>query len=154
VTPDDADVDSFVEWARDAEPRLRHGLTALLGVDAGLDATADALALAWEKWPEISVMANPTGYVYSAARNLTRRRSRRGVVFMPVPEGHLPWVEPGLPAALAQLSEQQRIVVVLLHGYEWTMSEVAELLGVSKSTIQNHAERGLAALQQRLGVGV
>lgn len=154
VIRDKPAVDSFVEWAREAEPRLRQGLTALLGVDGGLDATADALALAWERWPEISEMGNPTGYVYTAARNLSSRRSRRRVAFMPVPEGHTPWVEPGLPSALARLSEQQRTVVVLLHGYQWTMSEVAELLGVSKSTIQNHAERGLAALQQHLGVGV
>jgi DNA-directed RNA polymerase specialized sigma24 family protein len=145
VISDTTSVDSFVEWARTTEPRLRQAFTALLGVDGGLDATADALMLAWERWPEVSAMENPAGYVYTAARNLSRRRSRRMVPFTPVPE---------LPSALARLSEQQRIVVVLLHGYEWTMSEVAELLGVSKSTIQNHAERGLAALQKRLGVHV
>jgi DNA-directed RNA polymerase specialized sigma24 family protein len=32
------------------------------------------------------------------------------------------------------------------------MSEVAELLSVSKSTIQNHAERGLQKLRNELGV--
>ena len=32
------------------------------------------------------------------------------------------------------------------------MSEVAELLGTAKTTVQNHAERGLARLRSDLGV--
>jgi DNA-directed RNA polymerase specialized sigma24 family protein len=151
VLPEKTIVDAFSDWARDAEPRLRQALTALLGVDEGLEMTSEALALAWEKWPVISVMVNPTGYVYAAARNMGRRRLRRRAVFLPVPVEHMPWVEPALPRALARLSEQQRLIVTLLHGYEWSMSEVADLLGLSKSTIQNHAERGLAALQKQLG---
>ena len=57
-----------------------------------------------------------------------------------------------MPAALANLPERQRVVVMLLHSFEWTMSEVAELLGVSKSTVQNHAERAMARLRRKLGV--
>ena len=57
---------------------------------------------------------------------------------LPVPPpGALPWVEPSLPQALADLSEKQRTAVMLVHGLEWTYSEVAELLGVSKSTDQS-----------------
>ncbi len=63
----------------------------------------------------------------------------------------LPWVEPSLPDALAALPGRQREVVVLLHCYQWTMSEVADLLGISKSTVQNHAERGLASLRLTIG---
>jgi DNA-directed RNA polymerase specialized sigma24 family protein len=33
------------------------------------------------------------------------------------------------------------------------MSEVAELLGISKSTVQNHDDRGLQVLRLKLGVG-
>jgi len=45
-------------------------------------------------------------------------------------------------------------VVVLLHCFQWTMSEVAGLLDVSKSTVQNHAERGMASLRDSIGVEV
>ena len=62
------------------------------------------------------------------------------------------WVEPRLPDELALLSDQQRLVVALLYGYEWSMSEVAELLEVSKGTVQSYAERGLARLREGLGV--
>jgi DNA-directed RNA polymerase specialized sigma24 family protein len=147
-------VGSFTDWAVEAEPRLRQALTALFGVEEGLEATAEALAFAWERWSEVVVMENPVGYVYGAARNMGRRRLVRRPVFLPVPpEQRTPWVEPGLPSALAGLSEQQRLVVALLHGYQWTMSEVAELLGISKSTVQNHDDRGLRTLRLKLGVG-
>jgi len=136
-------VGSFTDWAVEVEPRLRQSLTALFGVQEGLEATADGLAFAWERWPDIAVMENSVGYVYGAARKMGRRRLGRRPVFLPVPDQRTQWVEPGLPSALADLSEQQRLVVALLHGYQWTMSEVAELLGISKSTVQNHDELGV-----------
>jgi DNA-directed RNA polymerase specialized sigma24 family protein len=150
---DDTVVDSFTEWATEAEPRLRHALTASFGPQVGKEAAAEALSLAWERWDQIKVKDNPTGYVYGIGRNKARRMSRvRKVDFGEVPIGQLPEVEPGLPAAMADLPDRQRTVLMLLHGYQWTMSEVAALLGTTKSTIQKHAERGLARLRNTLGV--
>ena len=64
---------------------------------------------------------------------------------------HTPaWVEPGLPAALAKLSEGQRTSVMLVHTFEYTFAEAAELLGVSKSTIQTQVERGMDRLRIEL----
>jgi DNA-directed RNA polymerase specialized sigma24 family protein len=144
---------SFTEWATEAEPKIRQSLTAAFGVQVGKDAAADALAMAWEQWARVSVMENPIGYVYGIGRNRARRmKTRRQPMFVDVPEQLLPNVEPGLPAAVAELPEQQRITVTLLHGYGWTMSEVAELLGTKKTTVQNHAERGLTKLRNALGV--
>jgi RNA polymerase sigma factor (sigma-70 family) len=64
----------------------------------------------------------------------------------------LPWVEPGLPAALRGLPEQQRVTVYLVYGDQWSMTEVASLLGVSKGTVQKHLERAMEKLRRRLGV--
>ena len=73
---------------------------------------------------------------------------------LPVPDsGRLPWVEPGLPAALACLSERQRTAVMLVYGLEWSFAEVAELLDVSKGTVQTQAGRGMAKLRKELGGG-
>lgn len=150
---DETLVDSFTEWARVAEPRLRHALTASFGSQVAKDAATDALSHAWEHWDRISTKDNPLGYVYGVGRNKARRVvSPRNVRFLEVPAQRLPHVEPGLPAAIAALPEKQRIVVGLLYGYEWSMSEVAELLGTAKSTVQKHAERGLARLRKTLGV--
>lgn len=150
---DEVVVDSFTEWARRAEPRLRHALTASFGSQVGKEAAADALALAWEHWNHVRSRPNPLGYVYGIGRNKARRMvSRRRPVFLEVPTQRMPHVEPGLPSAIAQLPEKQRIVVTLVYGYEWTLREVAELMDIKKTTVQNHDERGVAKLRKNLGV--
>ena len=60
--------------------------------------------------------------------------------------------EPGLPGALVALSRRQRMVVVLVHGFGYTLHEVAERTGLRRTTVQNHSERGLARLRDKLGV--
>ena len=55
---------------------------------------------------------------------------------------------------LAGLSDRERVAVVLMNGFEWSLAEVAELLGVSKSTVQTYAERGMAKLRAGMGVTV
>ena len=61
-------------------------------------------------------------------------------------------LNPSCPRQSPRLPERQRVVITLVYGYEWTLSEVAELLGTTKTTVQNHAERGLARLRKSLGV--
>lgn len=144
---------AFENFVRDAEPRLRQALSAALGSDRGREFTAEALAYAWENWDRVSSMANPVGYLYVTGRDRGRRADRRKrVTLLPVEQGRIPWVEPGLVSSLEDLSERQRTVVVLLYCFEWSMSEVADLLGVSKSTVQRHAARGLATLRRKMGV--
>ena len=147
-------VDGFVAFVETNERRIRHALTATLGFEAGKDAAAEAFAYGWEHWERVRVMANPVGYLYTVGRSKGRRLlSPRNPVFPAIPEDRTPWLEPGLPAALAGLPERERTVVLLLHGYGWHMSEVADTLGVSKSTVQTHAERGMRKLRHKLGVG-
>lgn len=148
-------VDSFEVFFKEAEPRLHDALSACLGGELGRESTADALAFGWENWDRVASMDNPIGYLYVVGRNRARkaRRSRRVGVPL-VEESRLPWIEPGLPDALAGLPERQRVVVTLVYGFEWTLAEVADLLGVRKTTVQNHAERGLSKLRSNLGAGV
>lgn len=60
--------------------------------------------------------------------------------------------EPALPDALNELSEQQRQAVLLVHATGLTLSEAAEVLDVSVSTLRNHLARGLDRLRRSLGV--
>ena len=60
--------------------------------------------------------------------------------------------EPGLPKALAALTQRQRLAVVLVHGYGYTLREVAELTGIGPTTVRNHLSRGLSRLRSLLGV--
>lgn len=149
--PEGSAFESFEEFFERVEPQLREVLSATVGSESGREAAAEALSYGWEHWERVRAMENPAGYLYRVGRDRARRRRRRPAL-APVREQQAPWVEPELPSALADLPEQQRIVVMLLHCFEWTMSEVAEVLEVSKSTVQTHADRGLARLRERLGV--
>ena len=144
----------FETFAKTAEPRLRFALVARYGVETGTEATIDALTYGWRHWDRVGVMANPIGYLYRVGRNrAVRLLPRHGKPRFPEAEPERePWVEPGLPTALGRLSSRQRQAVVLVHAFEWTHEEVANLLGVRPTTVQNHVERGLTKLRGALKV--
>lgn len=145
-------VDSFTEFVVTYEARLRQALTASCGSERGRDAACDALSYGWEHWDRVGPMENPVGYLYKVGVDRARRASRRKPLrFDPVDSARIPEVEPQLPDALAGLSERQRVVVVLVHGYGWTQLEVAELLGLSRSAVRNHMERALVSLRRSIG---
>ncbi|MFP5488345.1 MAG: sigma factor-like helix-turn-helix DNA-binding protein [Acidimicrobiia bacterium] len=141
---------TFEEFAEVASPRLRHALVAAYGLDAGLDAAAEAMAYGFEHWDDVSATANPAGYLYRVGQTAARR-SRRQPPRLPRPEPtELPDVEPGLVPALEELTEPQRVVVVLVVGLQWRQSEVAELLELSHSTVRTHLDRAMTHLRAQL----
>ena len=151
----------FEEFVVATEARLRHALVAAVGQERGRDAAAEALAYAWEHWSEVRAMENPVGYLYRVGRSRVRVRGRRSH-FSGVPmdgiasEGssRMPDVEPGLVGALAHLSEQQRVAVFLIYGMDWKRGDVADLLGISETSVGTHLDRGLSKLRRRLGVSI
>jgi DNA-directed RNA polymerase specialized sigma24 family protein len=132
------------------QPKLSRALAAAYGFENGRDATAEALAYAFEHWDELQHVANLPGYLFRVGQ--TRGRTRRSRVLFAIPEGDEHAFEPALPAALASLTERQRLAVVLVHGYGYTLREVSELTGIKPTTVQNHLTRGLARLRAKLGV--
>lgn len=146
-----ADSAGFEVWVAPVRARLARAFAAAYGVDRGQEALSEALAFAWEHFDLVEAMDNPAGYLYRVGQSRTRAR-RRHRAFPPVSELGLPEVEPGLVRALGALSERQRVCVVLVFGLEWTHQEVADLLELSRSTVQNHVERGLQHLRDEIGV--
>ena len=149
-TPSPGGRQDFEAFVRDTEPRLSRALAAVFGFEDGRDATAEALAYAWENWSRLQDIGNLPGYLFRVGQ--TRGRRRRTRVLFAVPDAADHVFEPGLPAALAALTERQRVAVVLVHGYGYTLREVAELAGIRQTTVQNHLTRGLARLRSTLGV--
>jgi DNA-directed RNA polymerase specialized sigma24 family protein len=151
MMPPDVD-EEFTAFFKEMEPRLAYALAAAYGVEVGRESTSDALAHAWEHWNKLRGMANPGGYLYRVGQSRARRYRRSGPLFPPAVIGGLPEVEPGLPAALNSLSAAQRTAVVLVYVLEWSEREAADLLGVDRSTIRRHRDRGLSKLRAALEV--
>jgi DNA-directed RNA polymerase specialized sigma24 family protein len=98
-------------------------------------------------------MANPAAYVFRVGQNKARKLLKRSrwlsrdeIVFTE------PWAEPGLGPAWSSLSDRQRVVVGLVHGFDWSLSEVADLLGISKGAAQTYEKRAMRRLRRDLGV--
>lgn len=98
-------------------------------------------------------MENPLGYLFRVGQSKVRRyRWRRPPIALVPNPGSEPWVEPGLLAGLERLTRNQRTAVVLVAGFEWTQQEVSDLLGISRSSVQKHYERGMGRLRAVLEV--
>lgn len=151
---DQTAADSYAAWVEISEPGLARALIAGFGSEVGREAAAEALVYGWQHWDRLEGMENPAGYLFrvgqSAARRMAKsdRRSfrRSEVVF------EEPWAEPGFGPAWSSLTERQRIVTGLVHGFGWSLREVADLLGLSKAAVQTHERRAMRKLRRDLGV--
>lgn len=144
---DDVQV-QFTAFVVEHEPRLRRAFVAMYGGQRGREATAEALAFAWEHWDRLTTVHNVPGYLFRVGQSRTRRA--KTVVTFERQGRHDPLFEPSLEPALKTLTARQRTAVVLVHGFGWTLREVAELTGTKVTTVQNHLERGLAKLRRAL----
>ena len=116
MSSDAARTESFSKFVIEAEPRIRRAMTAALGVQAGRDATTDALVVAWKNWDRVSGMDNPVGYLYRVAVNEARRPKASDIAQdLSAATAGIPWIEPGLIPAVVELPERQRTIVSLLH---------------------------------------
>ncbi|MFZ0664201.1 MAG: RNA polymerase sigma factor [Acidimicrobiales bacterium] len=144
------EVGEFEELVAQVEPRLRRALVATYGFERGREATAEALGWAWEHRQQLPTIENKVAYLYRVGQ--TRSRKRREPKLYPLPEAPEPWFEPGLAPALEKLSERQRVAVILVYGFAWTLQEVAELTGTRLTTVQTHLERGMQKLRTSMEV--
>jgi RNA polymerase sigma-70 factor (ECF subfamily) len=153
-----ATVEEFRAFFDAFERPLWQAVAAGYGPDAADDAVADAWTYAWSRWDHIAGLDNPRGYLYVAAvrsARHARQRHRRGQR-LPAPDPTRATSEPQLsfPAELAdalnRLTTNQRTAVFLTAAGGMHLAEVAELLGVSVSTVRNHIARGLSHLRADL----
>lgn len=157
----DSERADYEQFLRRHGPRVQRALVAAYGAEIGVEAHAEAMAIAWERWSTVSAMANPAGYLYrvgqSHARPGIRWSSRRG-------EFHRHFEESlradtaldadvlDVAAAVSTLSRSHRVAVLMVKAWGFTYAESAEVLGISEAALTNHVRRGLAALRRQLGV--
>lgn len=141
----------------DLEKRLSTAFLARYGTEVGREVTSETLAWAWEHRERLVGMTNPAGYLFRVGQSKSRKLLRwsREPVRYPTEniDDQQPWVEPGLADALALLDEEQRTTIVLVHCFQWTYREVAELMDLELHGVRNRVHRGMARLRTELGAG-
>lgn len=147
--------EDFELWYRREHPRMPAVCAALSGdVSAAADGANEAFVRALERWPSLSEMASPGGWVQVVAVNqlhrVLRRRAerllhaRRSITQSEgVPAG-LPDMD--LWAAVAALPRRQRLAVVLRHVHDLPEASIAEVMGISRGSVAST----LAAAQGNL----
>src|SRR6202167_4695016 len=109
---EDRDKERFRAFVLIVQPRLHTALVAAYGSERGREATAEALAYAWEHWDSLQEIDNRLGYLYRVGQSRTRPRRSRPLFV--APQQSEPWFEPNLVHALERLTESQRTAVVLV----------------------------------------
>lgn len=134
---------TFAEWYRETHPGLLESLLrAVPRHGVAEDALHEAFEKAFARWERVQSMRSPNGWVYRVAVNAARRQLSREVRegerlafasttgIAPAPGGEA-WL------VVATLPVRQRTAVVLRHVGGMTESEVANAMGVTRSTVSS-----------------
>lgn len=161
---DDAQEGEFREFAANAIPVLhRVALGATRDRHRADDLVQTTLEKMYVAWPRVGrTSASPMAY------------ARKVLVHSLIDEGRKSWFKrevstdvppdrgvadlalagveesPGLLAALGQLSQRQRIAVLLRHVEDLPVGEVARLMETSESNVKAATREGMALLRQAL----
>src|SRR3954453_19605129 len=146
---------TFEDFYATARPSIARALALALGdVDLATEATDEALARAYERWPLVSRLERPGGWVDRVAMNwalsiLRRRRRSQHRLYEPGAES-LAVSDPDLHAALGELDVKHRMVVVCRHLLGWSTADTAKALKVREGTVKSRLHRAHAVLQRSL----
>ncbi len=148
-------VRSFDDFYATARPDIAKALALALGdVDLAAEATDEAMARAYERWPNVSRLDRPEGWVYRVAMNwalsILRRRRRGEHRFYDPKDTSLRVADPDVHAALGELDVKHRTVIVCRHLLGWSVADTATALRVREGTVKSRLSRATRILQSRL----
>ena len=132
---------------------LRRALIAAYGPEVGAAATVDAITWGALHADQLGSLESPAAHLYRIGRRRARRRRGRPGQLPVVPEGAAPWIDAVVPQTLLNLPRRQRVALLLCHGFRWSESETAEVLGVDGAAIRGALDSGLTKLRAALDPG-
>lgn len=150
----------FRAWAEESRPRLR--MTAfMLTSDWYLsdDLVQETLMRLFVVWPRVVKTGTPDAYARRVLINKfldSRRRSWRGEVpqeSLPDLPAVDPYIDPRreeVVAALRNVPDGQRAVLVLRFWDDLSVEQTAQVLGCSTGNVKSQTSRGLDALRRAL----
>lgn len=145
---------SFEDFYQQHRTSIGRALALTLrDADLACEAVDEAMARAYQRWPHVRMLDNPGGWVYRVGLNWSRsflRRTRR-----PAPSWmHVPQVNPGpmvtdpsVDRALAELSVDQRAVVICRFLIGYSEAQTASVLGLRPGTVKSRLSRALDRLR-------
>lgn len=119
------------------------------------DIVQDAFLRVWERWPKVSAMESPTGYLHQAAMNIFRNRYRRAKLGLRKAIGADPPADAfgsaedrvSISSALRTLTPKQRAALVRTDLLGYPAEEAGRMLGVRGSTVRSLGSTARAALR-------
>ena len=119
------------------------------------DITQEAFLRVWEKWPSVSGMDSPAGYLHRTAMNVFRNRYRRARLAVRKAVGVAPPVDAfgavddrvAVSNALANLTPKQRAAIVLTDLLGYPAEDAARMLGIRGSTVRSLSSTARAAMR-------
>lgn len=149
--------DDFPRFYSTTFPRVSAAVWAFCGdAEVAHEATQEAFARAFARWPRLQAMARPEAWVTTAALNVCRREFRGRARKRPVDsEASAPGPSgdrPDLLSALRLLPERQLQAVVLYYLMDCSVGTVADLMGLSDGAVKAHLHKARAALRNALKV--
>ena len=133
------------------QPMLRVAALMLGGATEAEEVVQEAFTSVSIQWDSLS---NPGGYLRTSVVNGCRQIIRHRAVVHRHPQ-----LEPGpvwqattieMHDALFELSDRQRMAIVLRYFLDWSDDEIAESLQCRPSTVRSLLRRGLAQLRKDL----
>jgi RNA polymerase sigma factor (sigma-70 family) len=136
--------DGFDDWYRSSHRRLVASMIALAGGnrDLAVEVTDEAFARAWLHWARVESMASSQGWLFRVAVHLLRRRQQRATLERTLllkfgrPTPKTDRVDE-ISDAIAALPARQRAVIVLRYVADLPEAEIAQVLGVGRSTVSS-----------------
>ena len=141
----------------------RDGLVRALSISLGdaalaTEAVDEAFTRALHRWHAVGSFDEPQAWIYRTARNWAnsrfrrRSRDRRFAPKIAHAESTIDQpADPQLADALAELSADQRNVLVLRYYLDWSIDATADALHVSSGTVKSRTNRALSELNRILG---
>lgn len=151
---DHADADAFAAFYTAVQPDVHRAVQATLE-DRQLtnDAVNEAFTRAAERWSQVRDLRNPAGWTYQVAVNWATSWRRKLALRPTRPAEHLDRAQHDIVAdldlaeALAVLPLAQRQMLVLRHMLGYSVTEVADTLGIAEGTVKSGVHRARQRLR-------
>jgi RNA polymerase sigma-70 factor, ECF subfamily len=151
---------AFDDFFQRCHPRLFAALCLTTGDRHEADEIAqEAFLRVLERWDRVAAMDDPTGFLFTTAMNVFRKRYRRAQLAArlpiprPVPEDVFATIDNRdvLVRAMRGLTPQQRAAIVMTAILDVSSGEAAQVLGIKDSTVRVLAGKARAQLRASVG---